>query len=200
VSRRGRLLPLLFVLGATSTYAQDAPEPVLQLTFGSDYDALTEELPIESEVFGPPLTFTNSSGGVTTFYGQVNLTYQSFDDGQQTTSNIVDNGNWNSRLGFTISQPFGENTLRARFETGLTMRNTSLVSQTQTPDWGDWERTLLRWFEVALDSNYGTFSLGQGRRRRTARRGWTTVSPSSPGPPIPPTASPRSGSGTIRGT
>jgi hypothetical protein len=56
----------------------------------------------------------------------------------------------------------GENTLRWRFETGLTIRNSSLVSQTQTPDWGDWERTLLRWFEVAIDTDYGTVSLGQG--------------------------------------
>ncbi len=146
------------LLTSSAALAQEVPDPL----FGSDYDALTEELPIDSEVFGPPLTFTNDSGGVTTFYGQVNLTYQSFDDGQETTSNIVDNGNWNSRLGFTISQPFGENTFRARFETGLTMRNSSLVNQNQTPDWGDWERTLLRWFEVAVDSNYGTFSLGQG--------------------------------------
>jgi len=136
--------------------AQEAP------VFGSDYDALEEELPIESEVLGPRLTFTNARGGVATFYGQVNLTYQSFDDGQETTSNIVDNGNWNSRLGFTISQPINENTLRWRFETGLTMRNSALVSQTETPDWGDWERTLLRWFEVAYESNVGTFSLGQG--------------------------------------
>jgi hypothetical protein len=136
--------------------AQEAP------VFGSDYDALEEELPIESEVLGPRLTFTNARGGVATFYGQVNLTYQSFDDGQETTSNIVDNGNWNSRLGFTISQPINENTLRWRFETGLTLRNSSLVSQTETPDWGDWERTLLRWFEVAYESDVGTFSLGQG--------------------------------------
>ena len=136
--------------------AQQAP------VFGSDYDALEEELPIESKVLGPRLTFTNARGGVATFYGQVNLTYQSFDDGQETTSNIVDNGNWNSRLGFTISQPINENILRWRFETGLTLRNSALVSQTETPDWGDWERTLLRWFEVAYESDVGTFSLGQG--------------------------------------
>ena len=83
----------------------------------------------KSEVYGPATTFTNPSGGVTTFYGQLNLTYQSFDDGGETTSRIVDNGNWNSRLGFTITQPVGENTLRLRFESGLTMRNSSLVSQ-----------------------------------------------------------------------
>jgi hypothetical protein len=148
------LLALFPPVAAAQT--QEAP------VFGSDYDALEEELPIESEVLGPRLTFTNARGGVATFYGQVNLTYQSFDDGQETTSNIVDNGNWNSRLGFTISQPINENTLRWRFETGLTLRNSALVSQTETPDWGDWERTLLRWFEVAYESDVGTFSLGQG--------------------------------------
>lgn len=142
--------------GTTAAIAQEAKIMDLE-----DY-GVVEELPIESEVYGPRLTFTNPSGAVVTFYGQVNLAYQTFDDGQDTTRNIVDNGNWNSRLGFTISQPVGDNTLRWRFETGLTLRNSSLVDQTQTPDWGDWERTLLRWFEVAYDSDYGTLSLGQG--------------------------------------
>jgi hypothetical protein len=150
------VLPLLLATLATSAGAQSVSEPEF------DYDAVVEELPIDAEGDASRLTFTNSSGGVVTFYGQINLAYQSFDDGEQSTSNIVDNGNWNSRLGFTISQPMGDNTLRWRFETGLTMRNSSLVSQTQTPDWGDWERTLLRWFEVAYDADFGTFSLGQG--------------------------------------
>ena len=150
------VLPLLLVAMASSAGAQSVSETDF------DYDALVEELPIEAERDASRLTFTNSGGGVVTFYGQFNLVYQNFDDGERSTSNIVDNGNWNSRLGFTITQPMGENTLRWRFETGLTMRNSSLVSQTQTPDWGDWERTLLRWFEVAYDADFGTFSLGQG--------------------------------------
>jgi hypothetical protein len=162
----GHFLTCLFAIWASAAAAQEAPEDV----FPSDYDALIEELPIESEVFGPRTTFTNPSGGVTTFYGQLNLTYQSFNDGGRTTGNLVDNGNWNSRLGFTITQPIGENTLRLRFESGLTLRNSSLVSQNETPAWDDWERTLLRWFEVAFDSNYGTFSLGQGA---TAANGTT---------------------------
>jgi hypothetical protein len=149
-------LTTAFTVAATAVAAQDGP------TVDFDYDAVVEELPIDPEGDASWLTFTNSSGGVVTFYGQVNLAYQSFDDGEQSTSNIVDNGNWNSRLGFTITQPMGENTLRWRFETGLTMRNSSLVSQTETPDWGDWERTLLRWFEVAYDAEFGTLSLGQG--------------------------------------
>ena len=161
-------LPFLLAFSALAAAAQEPPETKYETKF--DYDVPVADVPIESKVFGPRLTFTSPSGAVTTFYGQINLAYQSFNDGQQTTSNIVDNGNWNSRLGFTITQPIGENTLRARFESGLTLRNSSLVSQTETPHWDQTSRTLLRWFEVALDSNYGTVSLGQGA---TAANGTT---------------------------
>jgi len=149
-----RRLPFLLAVCALAAPVQALAE--------FDYDVPVSEAPIDSRVFGPRLTFTSPSGGVTVFYGQFNLAYQNFDDGQQTTSKVVDNGNWNSRLGFTFTQPFGENTFRARFESGLTLRNSSLVSQTDTPDWNDTRRTLLRWFEVALDSKVGTVSLGQG--------------------------------------
>jgi hypothetical protein len=144
------------VLWASAAVAQEAVEADF------DYDALIEDLPIESEVYEPPLTFNMFSGGVFTFYGQFNPTYQSFNDGEETTDGIVDNGNWNSRLGFTIIQPVDEFTLRVRFETGLGLRNSALVSQEFTPEWIDWQRTALRWFEVAGDSPYGTLSLGQG--------------------------------------
>jgi hypothetical protein len=144
------------VIGASAAAAQEKAEGDF------DYDALIEELPIESEVFGPPLTFNLFSGGEMTFYGQFNPVLQSFDDGEETTSGIVDNGNWNSRVGFTIVQPTGDLILRARFETGLGFRNSALVSQDFTPEWIDWQPTSLRWFEVAGDSPYGTVSLGQG--------------------------------------
>lgn len=149
--------PLLFLsLVAPAAWAQTTAEGEF------DYDSLVEEMPIESATFGPDLTFTSRSGAVSTFYGQVNLTYQGFNDGDETTANIVDNGNWNSRLGFTYTQPLGEVSLRYRFETGLTQRNSGLVSQLHTPAWDDWQRTLLRWFEVAVDGDFGTISLGQG--------------------------------------
>lgn len=124
------------------------------------YDVETEA-PIESEIFEPPLTFDTPLGTVT-LYGQVNLAYQSFDDGGTTTDGIVDNGNWNTRLGFLVYKPLGDLTLRARFESGLGLRNSAAVSQVFTPDWIDWQRTALRWFELALDSPYGTLSAGQG--------------------------------------
>jgi hypothetical protein len=118
----------------------------------------TITLPADNERF----VFRNQSGGEVTFYGQFNPTYQSFDDGGETTGGVVDNGNWNSRVGFRIVQPLDRVTLRLRFETGLGLRNSALVSQTETPSWIDWQRTSLRWFEAALDTDYGTFSFGQG--------------------------------------
>ena len=74
----------------------------------------------------------------------------------------MDNGNWNTRLGFTLTQSLDDIVLRARFETGLGLRNSALVSQDYEPEWINWQRTALRWFEVAADTNYGTVSFGQG--------------------------------------
>lgn len=133
---------------------------------GAVYEDLYEyeveaDVPIESEVFTPRLTFANEFGTIT-LYGQVNLTYQSFDDGETTTDGIVDNGNWNTRLGFLYNKPLGDFNLRARFESGLGLRNSAAVSQDFTPSWVHSRRTALRWFELALDSPYGTISAGQG--------------------------------------
>ena len=133
-----------------------------QLEADFDYDAAIEDIPIELEVYGPDLTYTDDSGFEANLYGQVNLAYQGFDDGQETTGGIVDNGNWNTRLGFTLTQSSDDIILRARFETGLGLRNSALVSQDYEPPWIKWERTWLRWFEVAADSSYGTVSFGQG--------------------------------------
>ncbi len=109
-----------------------------------------------------PFVFRSASGSEVTFYGQFNPTWQSFDDGEETNGGVVDNGNWNTRVGFRIVQPLDGVTLRWRFETGLGLRNSALVSQTEEPQWIDWQRTSLRWFEVAGDADWGTLSLGQG--------------------------------------
>jgi hypothetical protein len=141
---------------ASAAAAQEATEA------DYDYDAAVQDIPIESDVYEEPLTYKLYSGGVLNFYGQFNPAYQSFDDGVVTTRNIVDNGNWNSRVGFTITQPVEEGSVRVRFETGLGLRSSALVWQDFTPDWIDWQRTALRWFEVAGDTKYGTVSFGQG--------------------------------------
>ncbi len=145
---------------AVLVQAAAAQDPAAEEDF--DYDAAVGDIPIESEIYEPPLTFNLYSGGVMTFYGQFSPVFQSFDDGEETTSGIVDNGNWNSRLGFTLVQPSGDVTLRLRFETALGLRSSAAVAQDFTPEWIDWQSTALRWFEMAADSRYGTLSLGQG--------------------------------------
>jgi len=158
--RQACAVAILLLPWLAQAHAQEQPKPESELYF--DYDALIEELPIQSDTFGPPFTFDMFSGGVFTFYGQYNPAFQSFNDGEEATNNFVDNGNWNSRVGFTILQPADDLTLRLRFETGLGLRSSALVSQDYTPDYVDWQKTALRWFEVAGEGSLGTVSLGQG--------------------------------------
>lgn len=153
---------LLLALCGSPGFAEPAGSPAdyeyeIPVDYETDADAV-----IESEVLTPRMTFKNSSGGSVVFYGQANPAYQMFDDGEETTEGLVDNGNWNTRLGFRTVQPVQDNTLRFRFETALGLRSSAGVSQESRPDRMDWQRTALRWFESAYDSPYGTVSAGQG--------------------------------------
>ena len=58
-------------------------------------------------------------------YGQVNMAYQSFDDGRQTTSNLVDNSNSNSRIGFYLEPADSGDGFAFQFESGLGLRPSS---------------------------------------------------------------------------
>lgn len=107
-------------------------------------------------------TFENDSGGSARFYGQFSPSYLSFDDGEKTTGNLVDNSNSNTRLGVVISQPMPDGDLVFTFETGLGLRQSALVSQTTTPPALDWRRTALRRLEVAYTAGFGTLAIGQG--------------------------------------
>jgi hypothetical protein len=147
------VLALVIALGGTGALAQSAPE----LDF--DYNDLESDAPIEIE---DELVYRDETGAELTFYGQFNPVYQSFDDGGETTSGVVDNGNWNSRIGITATEPLDFGTLRFRAETAFGLRNSALVSQEFRPDVLAWNRSWLRWFEVAFDTDYGTFSFGQG--------------------------------------
>ncbi|MGR3659560.1 MAG: hypothetical protein ACU0CA_00010 [Paracoccaceae bacterium] len=95
-------------------------------------------------------------------YGQIHLAYQSFDDGQKITSNIVDITNANSRIGFYINRADGGNGLSFQFESGLGLRPSSKTSQTNTPKVWDWSRRDLRQVQFIFKSGIGTFRLGQG--------------------------------------
>jgi hypothetical protein len=153
--RARHFLPVVLALCASTATAQAVQEPEF------DYSDLESDAPIEVGE-GDELTFGNLAGAEVTFYGQFNPVYQSFDDGGQTTSGIVDNGNWNSRIGLTATQPLDFGTLRFRVETALGLRNSALVSQLAKPDVLSWNRGWLRWFEAAFDTDYGTVSFGQG--------------------------------------
>lgn len=107
--------------------------------------------------------YTTSSGGTFTFYGQLDPAIISFDDGVNTDTDLADNAKSNSRFGFWIRQPFGENELRFQFETALGFRPSSALSQTSTPDAWEWDKTRLRRVDLSFrTASYGTFYLGQG--------------------------------------
>lgn len=107
-------------------------------------------------------TFENGSGGSVRFYGQMSPSYLTFDDGEETTGNLVDNANSNTRLGFVIDQPAWGGGLVMTFETALGFVQSSEVSQGNTPPALDWQRTDLRKFEAAYSADFGTLTFGQG--------------------------------------
>jgi Gram-negative porin len=107
-------------------------------------------------------TFENESGGSVRFYGQFSPSFLSFDDGEVSTDNLVDNANSNTRLGFVIEQPAWGGNLVMTFETALGFVQSSEVSQTETPSALEWQRTDLRKFEAAYSGEFGKFTFGQG--------------------------------------
>ncbi|CAM3910520.1 porin [Phaeobacter inhibens] len=112
-------------------------------------------------VAGP--TYENNLGGTFRYYGQFNPSFQSFDDGGDDFSTLVDNANSNSRIGFWLEQPFGENTLRFNFETALGLRSSDGVDQNGRPQNISWDRTRIRKVDLQYaTARYGTFSFGQG--------------------------------------
>jgi hypothetical protein len=136
------------------------------LPYGGAYDEIYKydevaDAPIESDLFEPPLTY-DTPLGVITLYGQINLAYQSFDDGGTTTDGIVDNGNWNSRLGFLVYKPSATSPCAPVSRAASPCATARWSRRNDTPTGPIGDRTLLRWFEVAVDSPYGTLSAGQG--------------------------------------
>ncbi|MCE8534648.1 porin [Ruegeria pomeroyi] len=108
------------------------------------------------------LKYNNSSGGSVTLYGQLNPSFQYFDDGVRSYRNLTDSSHSNSRVGIKVDQPFSWGTLGFNFETGIGAPASNGFSQTNSPDW-DWDRTKIRKvdFEFRTESA-GTFYIGQG--------------------------------------
>jgi hypothetical protein len=109
--------------------------------------------------------FTAASGATAKFYGQFNLGYLSYDDGQSTTSRLVDNANSNSRVGFWLEFPFQNDTeLKFNAETavGFFQSNRLTEAGVESSDWFDWDESYIRKFELSYVTPYGTFWAGQG--------------------------------------
>ncbi|XDA97412.1 porin [Sulfitobacter sp. LCG007] len=106
--------------------------------------------------------FTSVSGATATFYGQINLTYQGVDDGDDTYGDIVDNSNSGSRVGLWIRRSYGDRELSFNFETNLGLKNTADTSQNDDVDALDWQRTDIRKLEVVYGGSFGKLWLGQG--------------------------------------
>ncbi|MBK0326124.1 porin [Rhodobacteraceae bacterium F11138] len=108
------------------------------------------------------LVFTNPNGWTTTFYGQLNMTYQGVDDGTETYNEFVNNTNSTSRIGLWIDSPAGGNSLRFNFETALGILATAETNQIANPSYLDWQRTDIRKLEIIYSGNFGTIWTGQG--------------------------------------
>lgn len=108
-------------------------------------------------------TYTNNTGGTFTWYGQFDPAFTSYDDGVDRYNQVTDYAGSNSRIGFRLSQDFGQNTFGFRFETAFGLRGSDSISQTSRGDKLSWDRTNIRHVDFSLKTaNYGTFSAGQG--------------------------------------
>ncbi|TKZ20857.1 porin [Shimia litoralis] len=97
------------------------------------------------------------------FYGHINPTILSVDDGQVTTTEIVDNANSGGRLGFWYEHSVNANTFRINGEISLGIRTSAGVSQLYTPQFIEWKGQSVRKFEAIWDTEkFGSISLGQG--------------------------------------
>ena len=110
-----------------------------------------------------PLTFTNDSGGTVKLYGQVSPSYLHFDDGHKSYDNVLDNSHSNTRVGLLFDQDFDNGQhLQFKFETGLGIPTSADYSQRdKNPDWV-WEKTDLRYIDLAWSGGFGKITVGQG--------------------------------------
>ena len=107
--------------------------------------------------------YDTNNGGEVLFYGQFDPAYLSFDDGVSTTSDLVDNTNSNSRVGLWYRTDLDNGRFAINVETALGLRPSALLSQNNTPDAVNWERTSIRKVEAIWNlDNIGKFSVGQG--------------------------------------
>ncbi len=107
--------------------------------------------------------FQGPNGTKATFYGQLNIGVLSYNDGQETETEVVDNANSNSRVGVNIDWAFENATkLRFNFETSLGFLQSSALDINGTDDWYSWDQTNLKKIELIYSGNFGKIYAGQG--------------------------------------
>ena len=107
-------------------------------------------------------TYSYGSGVDVTFYGQLNPSFLSFDDGVDSTGRLTDSSHSNSRVGIRVAKPYGWGTLGFNFETGLGLPGSARFSQTGSPDLIR-DRTVVRKVDLEFRTErFGTFYVGQG--------------------------------------
>jgi hypothetical protein len=115
-----------------------------------------------ASAFAQSLEFSNDSGGSARFYGQFSPVFESYDDGVESYTKLLDNSHSVSRLGFWIDQEFAESELSFNFETALGLPNTEGWSQTEQDQTWEWEQTDIRKLEFIYKAAFGTIWAGQG--------------------------------------
>lgn len=109
------------------------------------------------------LKWDNSSGGYIKMYGQLSPSFQTVDDGVQSTDTLVDNAHSNSRVGMWLMQPTGQGQFSFNFETALGWRQSGAVSQVSKPQSWAWDKENIRKVDFTFaNENWGKVYIGQG--------------------------------------
>lgn len=148
----------LAVLTSLSMYASIV-QAQTQLTKDTDTPAGNEV-----EAWRPYESFVNRER-LSQFYGQLNLGYLSYDDGQVVADYpLIDNANSGSRLGYLFSRDVGNGwTLGSLLEVSWTASSTSSANITNREEDLDREVYGLRHADLTFEhGGFGKFWIGQG--------------------------------------
>jgi hypothetical protein len=141
-------------------YHQKADRAMIRIGRCGGYATLAlfgAALPVMAQEFQGP------DGSTATFYGQLNLGYLSYDDGQQSIGEIVDNANSNSRAGFWLAFPFADGSeLKFNTEIALGFYQSNALTMAGIDQWYDWDKANIRKVDLSYMAAFGTLFFGQG--------------------------------------
>jgi hypothetical protein len=110
-----------------------------------------------------PIQYTFGDGTVIRFSGQINMGILTYDDGDESYTDFVDNDNSSSRVRLVLTKPMDEWTFESTFEAEYQPLASSYVSQlNSSPDW-DFYTTYIRKAEISFaNDRFGRIWVGQG--------------------------------------